>query len=113
MLKRLINATKYSYTGLKLAYKQELSFKLEVYFSCILIPLAFYLAKSNIELILLIFSWLLVLIIELVNTSIEAVVNRIGREIHELSKLAKDAAAAAVLLTLVQFVTVWIVLLYY
>ena len=110
MLIRLINATKYSYSGLKLAYKQELAFRLEIYLSCIIIPLAFYWANNSIELVLLICSWLLVLIIELLNTAIEAVVDRVSQERHELAKLAKDVASAAVLVTLIQFVVVWTVI---
>jgi diacylglycerol kinase (ATP) len=107
MLKQLMHATQYSFSGLKLAYKQELAFRLEIYFSCILIPLAYYLASNTIELVLLVCSWLFVLIMELVNTAIEAVVDRISKDPHELSRVAKDVASAAVLLALMQFVVVW------
>ena len=111
MLIRLINATKYSCSGLKLAYKQELAFRLEIYLSCVIIPLAFYCSNTNIELAVLIGSWLLVLIVELLNTAIEAVVDRISQEQHALAKLAKDVASAAVLITLIQAVVVWTVII--
>ena len=74
-----------SWKGLKYAIKNEHAFRLELALSVILIPLAFYLADTILKLLLLWFSWFLVLIIEIINTSLEATVNRIGLEHHELS----------------------------
>ena len=77
-----------------------------------MVPAAFFLAPDKISLVLMIGSVLLVLAIELVNTAIEAAINRIGSEIHPLSKKAKDAGSAAVLIALVNVGVVWVVLLF-
>ncbi|MEK9771512.1 MAG: diacylglycerol kinase, partial [Nitrosomonadales bacterium] len=89
-IKRLINAFGYSIEGFKIAFQKEDAFRQECYLSIILIPLAFYLASSPIELSLMIGSVLFVPIIELLNSSIEATVDRISLDKHHLSKRAKD-----------------------
>ena len=75
--------------------------------SVILMPLAFYVANDYLQLILLIGALLMVLIVELLNTGIEVVVDRIGLEFHELSGRAKDVGSAAVLISLILFLAVW------
>ena len=84
-LTHLINSTKYSLQGLKSAFKNETAFRHECFLACILIPLAFFLGETKIEIILMISSVLLVMALELLNSAVEAVVDRIGTERHELS----------------------------
>ena len=84
-LTHLINSTKYSLQGLKSAFKNETAFRHECFLACILIPLAFWLGDTKIEIALMISSVLLVMAVELLNSAVEAVVDRIGTERHELS----------------------------
>ena len=97
----------YSLEGLKFATLREEAFQIELLVSVVLIPAAFYFAHSGVELAILLASWLLVLILELINSAIEATVDRISEEHHELSKLAKDYGSAAVFLGIVNVVVVW------
>jgi diacylglycerol kinase (ATP) len=106
-IRRLIRATGYSFRGLAAAFRHETAFRQEVALSLVLIPLALWLGASGLERALLIMSWLLVLMVELVNSGIEAVVDRIGPEHHELSGRAKDIGSAAVLVALVNAAVVW------
>lgn len=106
-LRRLINAFGYSLEGLKAAYKNEDAFRQEVRLAIVLIPLAIYLGKSGIEDALMIGSVLLVVIVELLNSSIEATVDRISLENHMLAKRAKDIGSAAVLISLINLAVVW------
>ncbi len=93
--------------GLSSAFKNEASFRQEIYLSATLIPLSFYLGETGIEIALLVSVILLVLVTELVNSSMEAVVDRFGGEQHDLSGRAKDIASAAVLMALFNAVLVW------
>ena len=104
---RFIEAAKYSSQGIKAAYKHEEAFRQETWLGLILTPLAFVFANSGVELALLLGSLILVLIVELLNSAVEAVVDRIGSEIHELSGRAKDIGSAAVSFSLVNVVIVW------
>jgi len=104
---RLINATEFSLQGLRAAFIHEQAFRLEVYIFIILVPLAFYLGSSNLDYSLMIGSWLLVMIVELVNSAIEAVVDRFGGEQHELSGRAKDIGSAAVMIALLLSAITW------
>ncbi|MCW9699889.1 MULTISPECIES: diacylglycerol kinase [unclassified Avibacterium] len=106
-LTHLIKSTGYSLKGLKSAFKNEAAFRHEVFCACILIPLAFWLADDKIELILMVGSVLLVLAVELLNSAVEAVVDRVGKEYHELSGRAKDQGSAAVFVTLILVVITW------
>ena len=108
---RLIKATGYSCKGLAAAFRHETAFKQEVALSFVLIPLALWLGGSGLEQALLIMSWLLVLMFELINSAVEAVVDRIGPEHHELSGRAKDTGSAAVLIALVNATVVWFLIL--
>ena len=111
-LERLINATGFSWQGLKAAFKNEAAFRLEVYLSIILIPLGIWLGETGMERALLIGSILLVMIVELINSGMEAVVDRFGGEQHELSGRAKDVGSAAVLIALINVVAIWCLVLF-
>lgn len=112
-IQRLIRATGYSLQGLRAAFANEAAFRLEVYLSILLIPLGLWLGKSGLERALLAGCILLVMIVELVNSGIEAVVDRFGGELHELSGRAKDVGSAAVLLALVNVALVWALVLFF
>lgn len=111
-LTHLIKATGYSMKGLKSAIKNEAAFRHELFLAAILLPLAFWLGKTAIEIVLLVGSVLLVLIVELLNSAIEAVVDRVGREYHELSGRAKDLGSAAVFLAMVVCFFTWIMVIF-
>ncbi len=108
---RVCRAIGCSLNGLKAVLRQETAFRQEALLFIILAPLAFWLGRDSVERALLFGSLMLVLIVELLNTAIETVVNRIGRELHELSGLAKDIASAAVLLSLILAVVIWALIL--
>ena len=105
---RLVTAFGFSVKGLKTAYRHETAFRQEVWASIILVPLAFVVGNGVLEITILIGSVLLLMIVELLNTAVENVVDRIGDEFHELSGRAKDTGSAAVLLTIVLLVITWI-----
>ena len=106
-IKRIINATGYSWLGLKAAYKHESAFRQEFWSAVILIPLGYYLGQDWTDKAALICSVLFVLVVELLNSGIEAVVDRIGDEPHKLSGRAKDMGSAAVLIALIITAIVW------
>lgn len=106
-LRRLVNAFGYSMDGFKAAYQHEDAFRQEVWLSLILIPLAFYLEAEALHRILMVGSVLLVMIVELLNSAVEAVVDRVSIERHALAKRAKDIGSAAVLLALINLGVVW------
>ncbi|HSD39314.1 MAG TPA: diacylglycerol kinase [Rhodocyclaceae bacterium] len=106
-LTRLWNALHYSIAGLKDAYRLEDAFRQEVLLAAVLIPAAILIPVSGIAHALMIGSVLLVLIVELLNSAIEATVDRVGLEKHLLSKRAKDIGSAAVLVALLNVVAVW------
>lgn len=112
-LERLFKATIYSIQGLKATFKNEQAFRQEVLLSIFLIPAAFWFGNTGIERALLIGCVLLVLIVELINSGIEAVVDRFGGEQHELSGLAKDIGSAAVLLALINVLVIWFLVLFF
>jgi diacylglycerol kinase (ATP) len=106
-LKRVWNALHYSLAGLAAAWTHENAFRQETWLAAILIPLSFFLPVTWTGRALMIASVLLVLIVELVNSAIEAVVDRVSLDRHPLSKRAKDAGSAAVFLALLNVVVVW------
>ncbi len=110
-LRRLVNAFGYSLAGFKAAFKYEDAFRQEVFFAVLLIPLAFYLASDPLHRALMIGSILLVLMVELLNSAVEAVVDRVSVERHELAKRAKDIGSAAVFIALTNAVVIWSLLL--
>lgn len=106
-LTRILKAAGYSWAGLKSAFRHEAAFRQELALCLMLIPLAIWLGQSGIERALLIGSLLLVIIVELINSAIEAVVDRFGGEQHELSGRAKDIGSAAVFVGLLNVIVVW------
>ncbi len=106
-VRRLINAFGYSLHGFRAAYQHEDAFRQEVLLAIILIPLALYLDRSGVEQALMIASVLLVLIVELLNSAIEAAVDHTSTERHPLAKQAKDIGSAAVFIALIILVAVW------
>lgn len=106
-LRRLLNAFTYSYAGLRAAYQHEDAFRQEVWLAVVLMPLACFLPSSGISKALMIASVLLVIIVELLNSAIEATVDRISLENHILAKRAKDIGSAAVLISLLNMLVVW------
>ena len=108
---RLIAATRYSLAGLRAAFASEEAFRLEVLVLVVFTPIAVWLGETRLEVALLIGSLLLLLIVELLNTAVEVLVNRIGFAHHELSGRAKDIGSAAVLLAMLLVALVWGLLL--
>ena len=109
--KRLINAFGYSIAGTLAAFKHEDAFRQEVILSAILIPLALYLGQTGIEQALMIASIILVIIVELLNSSLEATVDRISVKRHKLAKRAKDIGSAAVFFSLINATVIWFLIL--
>ena len=106
-LKRIFNATGYSIDGLTAAFKGEAAFRQLVLLNVILIPLSFVFDVSKVEHALLIAVCLLALIVELLNSAVEAAIDRISLDLHPLSKNAKDMGSAAQLISLTIIGTVW------
>ena len=104
---RLWNAFGYSLAGFRAAYKHEDAFRQEVWLAVVLIPLALWLPVTALAKALMIASVLLVIIIELLNSAIEATVDRISLENHDLAKRAKDIGSSAVLVSLINVCVVW------
>ena len=111
-LRRLIKATGYSLAGLKAAWVHEEAFRLETLIVVVMTPLALWLGEDSVERVLMIGSLLLLLITELVNSGIEAAVDRMGQEHHELSGRAKDIASATVFVAVINIAVVWGMLLF-
>lgn len=106
-LRRVWNALHYSFAGLRAAFRHEDAFRQEVLLACILIPTALYLPLPGLEKAMMIASVLAVLVVELLNSAVEAVVDRVSLENHHLAKRAKDIGSAAVLVSLVNALIVW------
>ncbi len=111
-LKRIYNAFFYSMSGLYLTWKNEEAFRQEVLLAIVLIPTAFWLGENITQIVLLVLPVFIVLITELFNTAVEAAIDRISDEQHELSKRAKDIGSAAVFVSLTILVIVWSLVLY-
>ncbi len=105
--RRLVDAIGYSAAGLAAAWRGEEAFRQEVVLGVVLVPIALWLGQSALERVLLVCTWLLVMIVEILNTAVEATVDHIGDEQHQLSGQAKDLGSAAVLLSLVLAALVW------
>ena len=111
-LRRVWNAMFYSIEGLKAAYRHEDAFRQEVLLAVLLIPLALFLPASGLGKAMMIASVLLVLIVELLNSAVEATVDRVSLEHHRLAKRAKDIGSAAVMMSLANVVAVWLLVLF-
>ncbi|MCK9294355.1 MAG: diacylglycerol kinase [Desulfobulbaceae bacterium] len=110
-LRRLIRAGKSSLAGFTAAFKHEEAFRQELLLAVVLLPLGLLLGETGVEKALLAGSLLLVMIVELLNSAVEAVVDRVGLELHPLSGRAKDMGSAAVFLVIVYAVVVWLAIL--
>ena len=110
-IQRIIDASGYSWDGLCATFKGEAAFRQLLLLNVVLIPLSFWFSVSHVERALMVASCLLALIVELLNSAIEAVVDRISLEQHILSKNAKDMGSAAQLIALCLIATVWAVIL--
>ncbi|MDA3556145.1 diacylglycerol kinase [Acinetobacter sp. AOR15_HL] len=111
-LKRILNATTYSISGFKAAYKNEAAFRQIVLINLILIPVSFFLDVTRSEHVLLIIVCLFAMIVELFNSAIEAVVDRVSLEKHQLSKNAKDMGSAAQFVALSIIAITWLIILF-
>ena len=109
--RRIFKAAQWSFQGLRAAWLHESSFRLEVYLFAALAPVAWWLGGNGVERALLIGSMLLVLSMELLNSAVEAVIERYGAEYHELAGRAKDMGSAAVFLSLASAALVWLAVL--
>lgn len=109
---RLKRAMRCSIQGLSAAYRNEEAFRQEVLACLVLLPLACWLGDTNVERALLAGSLVILLIVEILNTAVEVVVNRISAERHELSRLAKDLGSAAVALAIAHAAIIWLLVLF-
>ena len=110
-LKRIFNAAGYSLDGLRAAFTGEAAFRQLLLINLLLIPLAFYVEVSRVERALMIAVCLLALIVELLNSAVEAAIDRISLDLHPLSKTAKDMGSAAQFVSLTLIGSVWLVIL--
>jgi len=110
-LQRIWNAFFYSLEGLRAAFRHEDAFRQEVFLAALLIPAVFFLPASGLGRALMIGAVLLVLIVELLNSAVEAAVDRVSLENHQLAKRAKDIGSAAVFIALVNVPVVWLLVL--
>ena len=104
---RVVRATGYSLAGLKTAYRGESAFRQEAWLAAVLLPMSFWVGRTWVEVAMLAGSVTLVLIVELLNSGIEAAIDRVSFELHDLSKRAKDLASAAVFLSLMLCGAIW------
>ena len=112
-LKRILNASGYSLDGLRAAFTGEAAFRQLVLLNVILIPLSFFLNVSRVERAVLIAVCLLALIVELLNSAVEAAIDRISLELHPLSKNAKDMGSAAQCVALIMIAATWAIILFW
>lgn len=110
-LRRIVNATRYSLAGLAAAAQHEDAFRQELIVVAVLAPLAWMLGSSGVQRALLIGSLVLVLVVELVNSAVEATVDRVSLEDHNLAKRAKDLGSAAVMLSIANAAIIWLLTL--
>lgn len=106
-LQRILNATGYSLAGFKAAFQNEAAFRQIILINLLLIPLSFFMPVSRVEQVLMIVVCLLAIIVELINSAIEAVVDRVSMEQHPLSKNAKDMGSAAQFVALAIIALTW------
>jgi diacylglycerol kinase (ATP) len=112
-LRRLANALGYSLSGLQFAWHNESAFRQEVILAIVLVPLAFMMPISVTQRVLLVASVILVLVVEVINSAIETIIDRISLDTHPLSQKAKDMGSAAVLLALMNVIMTWAMVLWY
>ena len=107
----MIRAFGYSFQGFVHAWREEAAFRQEVWLAAIVMPLGVYLGRSGVERALLVSPMLLILVVEILNSAVEAVVDRSGMERHPLAGMAKDMGSAAVMLSFILLGTVWLLVL--
>ncbi len=107
----MIRAFGYSFQGFVHAWREEAAFRQEVWLSVGVMPLGVYLGRSGVERALLVSPMLLILVVEILNSAVEAVVDRSGMERHPLAGMAKDMGSAAVMLSFILLGTVWLLVL--
>lgn len=112
-LTRLLHAAGYSWQGLKAAYAHEAAFRQEVWTAAVGLPLAFWLGETPLEVLLLVGSLVLLMIVELLNSALEAVVDLASPDFHELAGRAKDIASAAVLFAVLLTAATWCTLIFF
>ena len=110
---RLIKASAYSWQGIRAAWRHEEAFRIEIWLCVVMIPLGLYLGDSGVEKALLVATVILLPLVEILNSALEAVVDRLGEEHHELSGRAKDMGSAAVAFALVLTGSVWVLVLFF
>jgi diacylglycerol kinase (ATP) len=110
-ISRILRSFGYSFQGFRLAWREEAAFRQEITLSVVVIPAGLYFGNSGIERALLIMPMLLILVVEFLNSAVEAVVDRSGTERHPLAGMAKDMGSAAVLLSFILLGTVWLLIL--
>lgn len=110
-LTRIIRAFGYSLQGFRACYRHEAAFRQEVLVALLIVPLGLWLGDDGVERALLVGSWIVVMIVELINSAIEATVDRFGPEHHKLSGRAKDIGSASVFLSISLALLVWVLVL--
>ncbi len=110
--RKLKLACGYSCTGLRFAWKEDFAFRLEVKLSIVLIPLALWLGHTKIEKAILLLVWMLVPLVELINSAIENAIDRISKDLHPISQRAKDKGSAAVLVASVICTLIWSIIIF-
>ena len=110
-LTRVVRAVGYSLQGLRYAWREEAAFRQELGLAVVVVPAGLYLGRSGVERALLVWPMLQILVVELLNSAVEAVVDRGGLERHPLAGMAKDMGSAAVLLSFGMLGTVWLLIL--
>jgi diacylglycerol kinase (ATP) len=110
-LQRVMNATRYSLEGLAAAARHEDAFRQELMLAAVLVPLGLWFGNDGVERALLVGSVLMVLVVELLNSAVEATVDRVSLEDHQLAKRAKDLGSAAVMMSLFSVAVVWLLVL--
>jgi diacylglycerol kinase (ATP) len=110
-MRRVINAARYSLEGLAAAARHEDAFRQELILAAVLVPLGLWLGADGVERALLVGSVLMVLVVELLNSAVEATVDRVSLEDHQLAKRAKDIGSAAVMMSLLTVGVVWLLVL--
>jgi diacylglycerol kinase (ATP) len=108
---RIFKAFGWSMSGLKATFLKEAAFRQELLLCAVLAPLAFYFGETGVERGLLLGSLMLVLIVEVLNSAVEATVDRVGKDDHELARQAKDMGSAAVFLSLLNVAIVWLLVI--
>ncbi len=109
-LLRIVRATGFSMSGLGAAWRHEAAFRQECLLAAVLVPAAFWLGQDAVQIALLVGTCVLVLIVELLNSAVESVVDRVGTDHHRLSGRAKDMGSAAVFISLILTVFVWTII---